>query len=235
VFNVKESTIRFLQDVLDEVLALFPGAYIHTGGDEVPKIQWKESPTAQKRMKELGLKDEEALQSWFTRRMDTYLTEQGRRLVGWDEILEGGLAPNAVVMSWRGEQGGIDAANAGHDVVMAPYDYTYLDYYQAEPKSAEPLAIGSLLTLETVYSYDPLPAAIAPAQAHHVLGAQGQLWAEYIPNQDMLDYMTFPRLCALAEVTWTPAEKKDYAQFMKRMAVHARRLKKLGVNLRSLD
>jgi hexosaminidase len=235
VFNVKESTVRFLQDVLDEVLGLFPSVYIHTGGDEVPKIQWRESAAAQKRIKELGLKDEQELQSWFTRRMDTYLTERGRRLVGWDEILEGGLAPNAVVMSWRGEQGGIEAANAGHDVVMAPTDYTYLDYYQAEPKSAEPLAIGTLLTLEKVYSYNPLPTTITPAQAHHVLGAQGQLWAEYIPNQEMLDYMAFPRLCALAEVTWTPAEKKDYAQFRKRMVVHARRLEKLGVNLRRLD
>jgi hexosaminidase len=235
VYNAEEGTLRFLQNVLDEVLDLFPSEFIHIGGDECPKKQWQESAAAQARIRALGLKDEDELQSYFVRRMDAFLFARGRRLIGWDEILEGGLAPRAAVMSWRGEQGGITAANAGHDVVMAPTSYTYLDYYQSEDKANEPLTIGGFVPLEKVYSYEPIPAEIAPDKAHHVLGAQGQLWAEYIGTQDKLDYMAFPRLCALAEVVWTPKESKDYPGFLARLAGgHLARLDALGVKYHGL-
>jgi hexosaminidase len=230
VYNAEESTLRFMQNVLDEVLDLFPSEFIHIGGDECPKKQWHESTVAQARMRALDLKNEEELQSYFIRRMDAFLFARGRRLIGWDEILEGGLAPRAAVMSWRGEEGGITAANAGHDVVMAPTTYTYLDYNQTTDPKSEPLAIGGFLPLETVYGYDPIPAAIPADKAHHVLGAQGQLWSEYIATQDTLDTMAFPRLCALAEVVWTPKERKDYAGFLARLeGGHLARLDALGV------
>jgi hexosaminidase len=232
VFNVNETTIAFLQNVLTEVLELFPSEFIHIGGDECPKRQWRESPDAQARMRELGLAGEEELQSYFIRRMDTFLTERGRRLVGWDEILEGGLAPNATVMSWRGEDGGIASAKAGHDVVMAPNTYTYLDYYQSEDWDAEPLAIGGYVPLEKVYHYEPVPAALSAAEARHVLGTQGQLWTEYMPDFRQVEYMAFPRLCALAEVAWTPPQHKDYGEFSSRLAVHLKRLDALDVNYR---
>jgi len=230
VFNANESTIVFLQNVLEEVLALFPSEFIHVGGDECPKRQWRESPEAQARMRELGLANEDELQSYFIRRMDTFLTQKGRRLLGWDEILEGGLAPNATVMSWRGEEGGIAAAKAGHDVVMAPNTYTYLDYYQSEDREGEPLAIGGYVPLEKVYHYEPIPAALAREAAHHVLGAQGQLWSEYMPDYRQVEYMAYPRLCALAEVVWTPPQRKDYQEFLSRLAHHLKRLDALDVN-----
>jgi hexosaminidase len=234
IFNANEETILFMQDVLKEVMELFPSEFIHIGGDEAPKKQWEESAEAQARIKELGLKDEHELQSYFIKRMDTFLAEKGRRLVGWDEILEGGLAPGATVMSWRGEKGGITAAKAGHDVVMAPTTYTYFDYYQAEPKS-EPLAIGGLLPLRNVYNYNPIPSELSPEEAKHVLGAQAQVWTEYIPGPKKTEYMAFPRACALSEVVWTPHEKKDYKDFIKRMQEHGQRLDILDVNYRKLD
>jgi hexosaminidase len=232
VFNVNETTIEFLQNVLTEVLELFPSEFIHIGGDECPKRQWRESPDAQARMRELGLADEEELQGYFIRRMDTFLTGRGRRLVGWDEILEGGLAPNATVMSWRGEDGGIAAAKAGHDVVMAPNIYTYLDYYQSEDWETEPLAIGGYVPLEKVYHYEPVPAALSAAEGRHVLGTQGQLWTEYMPDYRQVEYMAFPRLCALAEVAWTPPQHKDYGEFSSRLTAHLKRLDVLDVNYR---
>lgn len=235
VYNVQESTVQFLQNVLAEVLALFPSPFIHIGGDECPKAQWKASPQAQARMKELDLKDEEELQSYFVRRMDEFLTRQGRRLVGWDEILEGGLAPNATVMSWRGEQGGIAAARAGHDVVMAPNTSTYLDYYQSEDPSKEPLAIGGFIPLEKVYVYQPIPQELTPDEVRHVLGAQAQLWTEYMPTTKHVEYMAFPRLCALAEALWTPDAAKDYGDFTRRLQTHLMRLSILDVNYRPLD
>jgi hexosaminidase len=235
VFNVEESTFQFLRNVMAEVLALFPSPFIHIGGDECPKAQWKASPQAQARMKELGLKDEEELQSHFVRRMDEFLTSQGRWLVGWDEILEGGLAPNATVMSWRGEKGGIAAARAGHDVVMSPNTSTYLDYYQSEDRSKEPLAIGGFVSLEKVYTYQPIPKELTPEEARHVLGAQGQLWTEYMPNTRHVEYMAFPRLCALAEALWTPGAAKDYGDFTRRLGTHLKRLSILDVNYRPLD
>ena len=232
ILNADEETIRFMQDVLTEVLALFPGRYVHIGGDEAPKVEWQASPRAQARIRELGLKDEHELQSYFIRRMDEFLTAQGRSLVGWDEILEGGLAPNAVVMSWRGTEGGIAAAQADHDVVMTPTSHTYFDYYQSRDTLTEPMAIGGYLPLETVYGYEPVPAELTPAQARHVLGSQGQLWTEYMPGPRQVEYMAFPRLCALAEVVWTPPARKDFADFSARLTTHLKRLAILDVNYR---
>jgi hexosaminidase len=233
IFNPRESTILFLQDVLAEVLDLFPSKFIHIGGDEAVKKQWKSSPEAQARIKELGLKSEEELQSYFIRRMDEFLTAKGRRLIGWDEILEGGLAPNATVMSWRGEKGGIMAAKSVHDVVMTPTDYTYFDYYPTKDTEKEPLAIGGYLPLDVVYNYEPVPKELPSEFAKHVLGSQGQIWTEYIPNPKQAEYMAFPRMTALAEVVWTPREKKDYATFLQRLRLHLKRLDNLDVNYRT--
>ena len=230
-----DHTIAFMQDVLTEVMALFPSREIHLGGDEAVKTRWKASPAVQARIKALGLENEEQLQGWFMRQMDAFLARHGRRLVGWDEILEGGLSPNAVVMSWRGEEGGIAAARAGHDVVMTPTKYTYFDYYQSEDRDHEPLAIGGDLPIEQVYGYDPVPAGLEPEFASHVLGAQGQLWSEYLPGPKAVEYMAFPRLCALAEVVWTPTARKDYQDFLARLATHLERLSILDVNYRPID
>ncbi len=234
VFSVSEKTFRFLEDVLAQVLELFPGKYIHVGGDEVPPDQWKASAEAQARIRELGLKNEAELHTWFIGRMNKFLRARGRTLVGWDEIIEGGMTPGAVVMSWRGVKGGIEAARHGHDVVMTPASHTYFDYYQSrDPK--QPLAIGGLTTVEKVYGYEPVPAELSAAEAKHVLGTQGQLWSEYIPTPQHLEYMAFPRMCALAEVAWTPKERRDYAHFCGRLPVHLERLKALGLNFRPLD
>lgn len=232
VYNVEDSTFEFLENVLSEVLELFPSEFIHVGGDECPKTQWKASERAQARMKAEGLKDEDELQSWFIRRMDRWLADRGRRLVGWDEILEGGLAPGATVMSWRGEQGGIDAAKAGHDVIMTPGKPTYFDHYQAEDRSSEPHAIGGFNPLSAVYAYDPVPAELNDEEAKRVLGSQGQLWTEYMPNPKHVEFMAFPRACALSEVVWSPSESKSYEQFLDRLRVHLDRLKALDVNFR---
>jgi hexosaminidase len=235
ILNVEESTIAFMQDVLAAVLELFPSPFIHVGGDEADKTQWRASARVQTRRRELGLPDEHALQSWFIRRMDSWLAARGRRLIGWDEILEGGLAPNAAVMSWRGTAGGIAAARAGHDVVMAPTSHTYFDYYQARDQAGEPLAIGGFLPLDTVYAFEPVPAGLTPDAARHVLGAQAQHWTEYMPTPRHVEYMAFPRLAALAEVVWTPPARKEYAHFRRRLATHTARLAALGLNARPLD
>ncbi len=230
VFNPSEETIHFLQNVLLEVTELFPSTYIHVGGDECPKDEWRKSQEAQKRIKELGLKDEEALQSYFISRMDAFLHQHGRKLLGWDEILEGGLAPHATVMSWRGQEGGIHAAKAGHDVVMAPQSHVYFDHYQSEQNESEPLAIGGFTSLEKVYSFEPIPSELSATEAKHILGAQAQLWTEYIPNPDHAEYMLFPRLCALAEVVWTAKEQKDYQDFSARLTGWLERLRLLKIN-----
>ncbi len=234
IYNANEETILFLQDVLTEVLELFPGEFIHIGGDEARKDQWQAGPAVQARIRELNLKDEHELQSYFIKRMDAFLTSKGRRLIGWDEILQGGLAPNATVMSWRGEKGGIVAAKAGHDVVMAPTAYTYFDYYQSRDPN-EPLAIGGYLPLPNVYNYNPIPKELSVEQARHILGAQGQLWTEYIPHPKKAEYMAFPRLTALAEVTWTQDNHKDYDDFTERLKTHLKRLDALDVNYRPLS
>ncbi len=235
ILNAEPSTVAFMQNVLSEVLTLFPGPFIHIGGDEAAKAKWQASPAIQARIQALGVGDERGLQSWFIRQMDAFLTAHGRRLIGWDEILEGGLAPNATVMSWRGAQGGIEAAHAGHDVVMAPDSYTYFDRYQSRDTSAEPIAIGGFLPLDTVYSYEPVPAELSPADARHILGAQGQVWTEYMKDPRKVEYMAFPRMCALAEVVWTPAALKDYGNFRERLVTHLRRLEALDVNFRRPD
>jgi hexosaminidase len=224
-----------MQNVLNEVLRIFPGRYIHIGGDEADKAKWKTDPRIQARIKALGVADEHELQSWFIRQMDTFLTARKRRLVGWDEILEGGLAENAVVMSWRGTKGGIAAARAGHDVVMTPTSNTYFDYYQSKDQAGEPLAIGGFLPLETVYAYEPIPDELEPQYAKHILGAQAQLWTEYMPDGKEVEYMAFPRLTALAEVVWTPKDRKNYADYLARLAPHLQRLRALDVNFRPID
>jgi hexosaminidase len=231
IFNPNEKTILFMQDVLSEVIKLFPGTFVHVGGDEAIKDQWKASPEVQARIKELGLKDEHEMQSYFIGRMDKFLTSKGRRLIGWDEILEGGLAPGATVMSWRGVKGGIAAAQAGHDVVMAPTTFTYLDYYQSQEPGELP-AIGGFLPLETVYSFEPIPNELTPEQSSHVLGAQAQIWTEYLPTPGHVEYMAFPRLLALSEVTWAAKDRKNYPDFLARLAVHEERLKLLNVNFK---
>jgi hexosaminidase len=224
-----------MQNVLTEVMALFPGPYIHIGGDEAVKNQWVASPQIQARIKQLGLKDEHELQSWFVRQMDTFLTKHGRRMVGWDEILEGGLAENATVMSWRGTDGGIAAAKANHDVVMTPGSHTYLDHYQSLDQKKEPLAIGGYLPLDTVYSFEPVPASLTPTEAAHILGTQTQLWTEYIRDPKELEYMAFPRLSALAEAAWTTRDRRDFADFMQRLSPHLLRLDAMDVKYRRLD
>lgn len=235
IFNPSEHTIAFLQDVLTEVMEIFPSEFIHIGGDEAVKKEWENSELARQRIRELGLKDEHELQSWFIGRMDKFLTCRGRRLVGWDEIIEGGLAENATVMSWRGEAGGIAAATAGHDVIMAPTTYTYFDHYQSLDRSSEPLAQGWHLPLDVAYRYDPLPAELPLEAAHHVLGAQGQLWTEYMPTPERVEYMAFPRMSALSEAVWSVRGERDFDEFLTRLRTHLQRLDALNVKYRPLD
>ncbi len=231
VYCPKEETFQFLENVLAEVCELFPGEYVHIGGDEVPKAAWKKSDIAQTLMRKEGLKNEEELQSYFIRRMEKVLQAKGKRLIGWDEILEGGLAPNATVMSWRGEDGGIAAAKMGHDVVMTPGAYCYFDHYQG-PKESEPLAIGGNTTLEKVYSYNPLPASLSSEQQKHILGAQANVWTEYIATPAQVEYMAYPRACALSEVLWSPENKRNWSDFQVRMKFQYLLLQEMKVNVR---
>lgn len=224
-----DSTFTFLEDVLREVMDIFPSKYIHIGGDEADKSAWKQCPKCQRRMKEHQLANEEALQSYAVKRMEKFLIAQNRKLMGWDEILEGGLAPEATVMSWRGEKGGITAASEGHDVVMTPGGYCYFDSYQSDP-STEPLTIGGYLPLSKVYSYEPIPAALPGDKAHHVLGAQANVWAEYMPTTYQVEYMVFPRMIALAEVVWSAKEKRNWEDFKTRLQAHYRLLQRKQVN-----
>lgn len=214
-----ENTFAFIEDVLTEVCALFPGKYIHIGGDECPKERWKTCPRCQKRIKDEGLKDEHELQSYFIRRIEKFLNSKGKQIIGWDEILEGGLAPNAAVMSWRGEQGGIEAANQQHYVVMTPGSHCYFDHYQGDPE-LEPLAIGGYTPIEKVYSYDPVPAGLNDSLAKYIMGAQGNVWTEYILDEKHVEYMALPRMSALAEVLWSPKEKRDQSNFQDRLIEH---------------
>ena len=197
------------------------------------RISGRPAPRSQARLQALGVQDEEALQHWFLAQMGTFLARHGRRLIGWDELLEGGLPEGAIVMSWRGMAGGIAAARAGHDVIMAPTTHCYFDQYQAD-ESGEPLAIGGFLPLETVYAFDPVPAELSDEGATHVLGTQAMLWSEYISTPEHLEYMAFPRTAALAEVAWSTTEHRDLADFARRLVVHETRLRHLHVNFRSL-
>jgi hexosaminidase len=218
VFAPTEATFSFLEDVLSEVLEIFPSQYIHIGGDECPKTEWKNSPVAQDIMRQHNLHDEEELQSYFVGRINTFLQSKGRKMIGWDEILEGGLTKGATVMSWRGEEGGIVAAKAGHDVVMTPGTHTYFDHYQTESSELEPLAIGGCTTLEKVYNYEPVPAELSPLEAKRVLGSQCQLWTEYMPTPEDVERMAFPRLYALSEVLWGKPDM-GFEAFKQRLAV----------------
>ncbi|MFJ9343692.1 beta-N-acetylhexosaminidase [Streptomyces sp. NPDC101733] len=232
-----EAVLRFYEGVFEEVLELFPvevSPFVHVGGDECPKAQWKASPAAQERIRELGVGDEDGLQSWFIRHFDRWLAERGRRLIGWDEILEGGLARGAAVSSWRGYAGGIAAAEAGHDVVMCPEQQVYLDHRQADGAD-EPVPIGYVRSLEDVYRFEPVPPKLDARAAAHVLGAQANVWTEVMENQSRVDYQVFPRLAAFAETVWSrlpEPESRDYAGFEARMTSHYARLDALGVEYR---
>ncbi len=213
----KDSTFVFLDNVLDEVINIFPSEYIHVGGDECPKDNWKRCPVCQARIKKLGLGDEHGLQSYFVQRIEKHINEKGRKIIGWDEILEGGLAPNATVMSWRGEDGGIEAAKQDHDVIMTPTTYLYLDYYQYKDPLTQPLGIGGYLPLEKVYSYNPDPKELTPTQHKYIMGAQANIWTEYIPTAAQVEFMLLPRMTALAEVDWTPQASRDFEDFKNRL------------------
>ena len=216
----KETTMEFILDVLSEVCDLFPSKFIHIGGDECPKVKWAECPHCQQKIQELGIKADEKhsaehfLQSYVTARAEQYLATRGRRLIGWDEILEGELAPDATVMSWRGTKGGEAAVKLGHDVIMTPYQYLYLDYYQSKEQDKEPLAIGGYVPVEKCYSFEPFTDEMTPEQKEHILGVQANLWTEYIGDQDYLEYMLLPRLSALSEVQWCAPENKIWERYL---------------------
>ncbi len=224
LFNVQPTTITFLHDVLEEVLALFPSEYIHIGGDEAVKKQWINDAATQLRMRELDLPDEHRLQSWFISQMGEFLQSRGRKLIGWDEILEGGLPASATVMSWRDEEGAIAAASKGHDAVMSTQNAYYFDYCQSESKMDEPLHIGGLTTLRKTYEFAPVPEQLSAREKSSIIGVQGQIWTEYIATPSRLEYMTFPRICALAEAGWSQREPLDYEGFKRRLLVHLKRL-----------
>lgn len=216
VFCPKEETFTFLENVLDEVMGLFPSEYIHIGGDECPKERWKQCAHCQEVIRREGLKDEHELQSWFIRRIERHINTRGRKLIGWDEIMEGGLAPNATVMSWRGTEGGITAARSGHYAVMTPGSHCYFDHYQGDP-AFEPLAIGGYTTLQKVYGYEPVPKELNDEESRYILGAQGNVWTEYMTDTAQVTYMALPRMIALGEVLWTPSAQRDEARFLRRL------------------
>jgi hexosaminidase len=219
----KEETMKFLEDVLAEVADLFPSEYVHIGGDECPKVRWETCPHCQAKIAELGLKDDDKhkaehyLQSYVTNRMEQFLSTKGKKIIGWDEILEGEIAPNATVMSWRGVEGGLEAVRMGHDAIMVPYTHLYLDYYQSKDKENEPLAIGGYVPVELVYSFEPFTEDMTDEEKSHILGIQANLWTEYIPTDAQLEYMLLPRLSALSEIQWCEPENKDYERFLGNM------------------
>ena len=229
VFKPSEETMAFLKDVLTEVLAIFPSEYIHVGGDECPRDQWNLSPEVQQFIKDNNLGDGDGVQSWFLHRIDEFLTEKGRKLIGWDEILDGGLSPNAAVMSWRGKSGGVRAAKMGHDIIMAPNTFVYLDYYQ-ESAPYNLLGIGGFLPLKTVYRFDPVGTALAGKYEKYVLGGQANVWAEYLKSIEQVEYTAYPRAAAVAEAVWTPKREKNYLSFTQRLSRHLQRLAILDVN-----
>lgn len=216
IFCTKEATFEFMQNVLDEVVALFPSSYIHIGGDEAPRTRWKNCVHCQKRMIQENLTKESELQTYFVNRIERYLNTKGKQIIGWDEIMEGGIPHRSTVMSWRGEKGGITAAKAGYDVIMTPNNYLYLNRYQFDPKT-EPLAIGGFTPLEKVYNYHPVPSSLTPEEAIHIKGVQGNLWTEYITSGEQLEYMVYPRAAALSEIAWSKKENKDYEKFYLRL------------------
>jgi hexosaminidase len=224
-----DQVFGFVEDVLTEVMDLFPSQYIHIGGDECPKKRWKDCAKCQKRIKDQGLKDELELQSYFIQRIEKFVSSKGRNIIGWDEILEGGLAPGATVMSWRGEEGGIAAAKSGHDVIMTPGKYTYFCYYQCEDRTNQPIALGGYVPLELTYSYDPLPKELSAIEQKHILGLEGCLWTEQIQTPELLEYMAYPRTFAIAETGWSPANLKNFDSFVKRITEMHKRYDAIGV------
>lgn len=232
----KEETFRFLEDVLSEVLTIFPSHFIHIGGDEVAKDRWKASPFCQQMIRQLGLNGENGLQSYFIQRMEKFLNDRGRAIIGWDEILQGGLAPNATVMSWHGDKAAIEAAVLKHNVIMTPTSFTYLNYYQTAKQGAvEPLANRGVVTLQKAYSYNPVPSGLQPGENKFILGVQASLWTEYVPTEQNALLMVFPRACAIAEVGWTSQDNKDYPDFTKRLSCNLLHLDKLGVGYAKYD
>ncbi|MBK5284749.1 MAG: beta-N-acetylhexosaminidase [Bacteroidia bacterium] len=225
-----DSTFEFLENILTEVCDLFPGKYIHIGGDECPKDRWMLCEKCQRRIKNEDLKDEHELQSYFISRIEKFLNARGKQIIGWDEILEGGLAPNAAVMSWRGTDGGIDAAKQKHYVVMSPGKPCYFDHYQSKNKKKEPLAIGGYNPLQNVYAYIPTPDVLSREEKKFIMGAQGNVWTEYITDFKHVEYMSVPRMCALAEALWTPPAKKNYINFISRLNIHSKLLDRMNVN-----
>jgi hexosaminidase len=218
-----DKTLKFVEDVLNELVGIFPSKYIHIGGDECPKTAWKKCPKCQARIKELGLVTdakhtaEERLQSYFTGYAEKFLNKKGRTIIGWDEILEGGITPNATVMSWRGMDGGLEAARKKHDVIMTPNTYLYFDYYQSTDIDSEPMAIGGYLPVENVYKFEPQPASLTEEEKSHIIGVQANIWTEYIPTFKQVEYMAIPRIAALSEIQWMEPEQKNYADFLKRI------------------
>lgn len=232
IYNIEESTFTFLQDVFDEVIELFPSHYIHIGGDEAIKPHWKNSPRVQDRMKELGIKDENALQSYFINRIGNYLASKGRSIIGWDEIIEGGIPKGATVMAWLHRQSTATATAAGHDVICAWRLNTYLDYYQSPDIHCEPLAMPAVICIEKAYSHEPIPDELPAAQRSHVIGTQAQIWTEFINTPSHVEYMAFPRLCALAEVAWGKPQNQDFSTFSQRLDTHLGRLAIQRINFR---
>lgn len=229
IYCSKDETFEFLEDVFDEVITLFPSEYIHIGGDEAPKTHWKSCTQCQERIKSEGLKDEHELQNYFITRVENYLNSKGKQIIGWDEILEGGLAPNATVMSWRGTKGAIEAAKQHHNVIMTPTSHCYFDYYQSTNPD-EPTAIGGFLPLENVYRFHPIPEELHEDEIQFVLGAQGNIWTEYMPTEEQVEYMAFPRMLAMSEVVWSKDENKNYVDFAKRVEHFNKRLDVQGIN-----
>jgi hexosaminidase len=229
IYCTKEETFKFLEDVIDEVVPLFPGKYIHIGGDEAPKIHWKNCKNCQKLIKKEGLKDEHELQNYFITRMEKYINSKGKQIIGWDEILEGGLAPNATVMSWRGTNGAVEAAKQKHTVILTPQSHCYFDHYQSENEN-EPLAIGGFLPLEKVYHFNPIPTELNKEESKYVLGAQGNVWTEYLSTPEKVEYMVFPRAIALSEAIWSLSVHKNYDDFINRLEIFNKRLDVMNVN-----
>ena len=231
-----DKTLEFIKDVLTEIMDIFPSNYIHVGGDECPKINWQTCEKCQARIKELGLQAdnehsaEQKLQSFFISYAEKIINNNGRRMIGWDEILEGGLAPDATVMSWRGVKGGIEAARLGHDVVMTPNSYLYFDYYQTKKTETEPLAIGGFLPIERVYAFEPRPSTLTEAQKAHIVGVQANVWTEYMPNFRHVEYMLMPRIAALSELQWMQPQRKNYKLFLMRLPALVEIYKKNNYN-----
>ncbi|MDC1162463.1 family 20 glycosylhydrolase, partial [Tenacibaculum sp.] len=225
----KENTFNFLEDIFEEIIPLFPFDYVHIGGDEVPKVEWENCSHCQKRMRDKHLKNEHQLQSYFMARVENILKKHDKKIFGWDELLEGGISETANIMSWTGEEGGITSANAGHDVVMNPSKYTYINFYQGDHE-IEPMAFGAYISLKDIYNYNPVPSAIAEDKRKHILGSQASLWTEYTPTDSIKEYQLYPRLLAMAELTWTSSENKNYEDFIKRLNSQYQRLDVLDIN-----